>query len=106
MVDTDAPWIRSQGFLQSLVEPSVAAMSAPHLSPQEQEYRKAHFADNRGPTVIGVDVALVVVANVMVGMRLLARRSTKAALMIDDYLIVVALVRRIMKGIICPFCGA
>ena len=47
---------------------------------------------------MAVDAALVVLAVVMVGLRLLARRTTKAALMADDYSIIIAVVRRKLRS--------
>ena len=52
----------------------------------------AQLADNQGPGIIAANLTVVIIATIAVFVRLLVRRSQKAGLGPDDYVVVAALV--------------
>ena len=65
---------------------------ASDITPQELEYQKLHYYDDKAPAVIAGSIILIVFATVNVVLRLLARRMSAASWKADDYSIIVALV--------------
>lgn len=63
------------------------------MDPASLNYQLAHAGDNKTPSFIASVSVVVCLATVGVGLRLLARRLTKATLEADDYVIILALVR-------------
>jgi hypothetical protein len=61
---------------------------------EDVQYRLAHWNDNKGLLVIIVATILIVCASVAVILRLITRKAViKISWQIDDYVILVALVR-------------
>jgi hypothetical protein len=57
------------------------------------QYQLEHWGDDRGPAIIAGSVVLVVVTAIAVALRLVAQKMIKTKFDVDDYLIVVAMVR-------------
>lgn len=53
-----------------------------------------HLHENRGPTLIGVTCMFLLLCFTTTSARFLARRVTRAPLAVDDYLVLIALVRK------------
>lgn len=66
-------------------------------TPEELAYIKAHWHEDKTASVIGINIVLIVLATTAVTLRMWARTVTKAALMIDDVLIVLALVGGLLQ---------
>lgn len=66
------------------------------LLPGDIEYQLKHYYDNQGGVVTGVSIGFFVGASIAVVLRLLARRFTGAGYELDDYVIIVALVNRLI----------
>lgn len=64
------------------------------LTDEEAAYQLAHLNDSKAPSIIASVVILAVLATIAVGLRLIIRGRTKVGYGADDYLIVVAGVRR------------
>jgi hypothetical protein len=64
--------------------------SSPSLA--ELQYQSLHRDDNKGSTLIVIAAVLTATATVAVILRLIARRTIKRPLNIDDFAIIVALV--------------
>ena len=62
----------------------------PSLGPPD--YIRAHFGEDKGPSIIGANVALTAMATLAVVLRLWAKSVTRAAFMADDLMIIVSLV--------------
>ena len=60
-----------------------------------------HPHDSRGSRIIAANVACFLIAFVAVGLRFFARYVAKASLGLDDWLVVIALVSKIVKQGIC-----
>ncbi|KAI9831633.1 MAG: hypothetical protein M1826_003242 [Phylliscum demangeonii] len=67
------------------------SLSLATIDPKDIAYQLTHWHDDRGPLIVGVNVALALLAAVAVILRFWARRLVKAAVREDDYAIVVAL---------------
>lgn len=64
------------------------------LPPQEIEFELAHWNDDKGPLVIIVTTILVVFAMTVVVLRLITRKGIiRISWQVDDYAIIVAMVR-------------
>ena len=66
------------------------------LSPSEILYEEEHINQNRGPEIVASSITCIALAMIAVGLRLLARRASKAGVKYDDYMIIFALVRNDM----------
>lgn len=64
------------------------------LTDEEAAYQLAHLSDSKAPSIIASVVVLAVLATIAIGLRLLIRWRTKVGYGADDYLIIVAGVRR------------
>lgn len=64
------------------------------LSDEEAAYQLAHLDDTKAPSIIASVVLLALLATIAVGLRLAIRWKTKTGFKIDDYLIIVAGVRK------------
>ena len=67
------------------------AMSSLQMTPEVQ-YHIAHVGDNRSADIIAAQSIMLVVAYIAVGLRLLARRVSRAGMGYDDWMILIALV--------------
>ncbi len=63
------------------------------LSKQEIEYEMMHATDNRAPSLITAYAVCLSLAYVAVALRFISRRKSRLALMADDWMLVVGLVR-------------
>jgi len=63
------------------------------LSEQEIGYELVHAGDKRTPSLITAYVVCLSLAYIAVTLRFVSRRKSKNALMADDWMLVVALVR-------------
>ena len=64
------------------------------ISPQEARFQLAHWNDDRGPSLIITTTILVAFAMTTVVLRLITRKAvTKISWQMDDYAIIVAMVR-------------
>jgi len=68
------------------------------LPPAEIEYELAHINQNRGPDMIVSSVICIALASVAVFLRFFARRLSRTQLWFDDYMMVLALVRKFIFG--------
>ena len=63
-------------------------------TPQEAHFELAHWNDDRGPSVIITTTVFVAFAMTTVVLRLITRKAiTKISWQVDDYAIIVAMVR-------------
>ena len=62
------------------------------LSPAEIEYEMSHIKDDRQKEMIVSSAICIAIAIIAVILRLVARRLSRAKIMADDYMIIVALV--------------
>ena len=62
-------------------------------TPADIEHQLLHATDNRGPLVVGLSIALSALATVFVALRFWARSLKASKLAIDDYTIIVSMVR-------------
>lgn len=62
------------------------------LDYQNIEYQLLHHRDDRQREIIGINVALLLLASISVVLRLLGRRFHKAPLKADDYVMIAAMV--------------
>ena len=63
------------------------------LTQQEILYEMEHIGDNKGPSLIAAYAVCISLAYVAVFLRFISRRIGKNALLADDWMVVVALVR-------------
>lgn len=61
------------------------------FSPEEVAREKAHWNDDKSPTVVAGSIILIVTATLAVTLRLISRKFRRLALGADDYMIVLAL---------------
>lgn len=66
------------------------------LPPGEIEYQLAHIHDDRSGELYGTQITCFALACIAVALRLMSRRLIKAKLMADDYMILFALVPRLL----------
>lgn len=64
------------------------------LSLSEILYQEEHISQNRGPDIVVSTTICIALAIMAVGLRLLARRVSKAGVISDDYMMIFALVRK------------
>ena len=62
------------------------------LSPSEIAYEKAHINQTRQPACYGVVITFYIMAIVMVGLRMAARRLQRTRPSLDDYLSVAGII--------------
>ena len=62
------------------------------LDPAQTAYQHAHSSENRAPGMIAAQTTCLVIAILGVSLRFTARRLARAAITVDDYLIILALV--------------
>ena len=68
------------------------------LSPVEIKEEAAHIRDDRGGDMVASCVTCITAAIIAVILRLLARRLSKAKILADDYMIIVALVALLLNS--------
>lgn len=66
------------------------------------EYQRAHWNDDTGPSITIGTAVLLAIAVVSVGTRLFAKRYGRLGWEWDDFLMVLALVRRIAMAFVHP----
>ena len=69
----------------------------PGLPPGEVAYQSAHIHEDRGPLIIGVSVTLITLTTVTVALRFIARWIRQLPWGLDDYFMIPALVRSILR---------
>ncbi|MCJ1421393.1 hypothetical protein MMC32_007756, partial [Xylographa parallela] len=69
------------------------------ISPAELQYQEANIHDNRSAALYGVGIGMFVATTVAVVSRIMCKRSLKAKLTSDDYLIMLALVSHNHKAV-------
>lgn len=62
------------------------------IPPEKLKYMEEHPNDNRAPGIIACGTVCLVTVVIVVAMRFLSRRMSRASLGLDDFLIFIALV--------------
>jgi len=75
-------------------------MSSSEMTPEVQ-YQIAHKGDNRSANIIAAQTIMLVVAYIAVGLRVLARRVSRAGMGSDDWMMLVALVSKAQDTFSC-----
>ena len=68
------------------------------LSPAELKYEAANIKDDRSKDLVVSSIICITCAIIAVILRFIARRLSKAKIMADDYMIVAALVSKILRS--------
>ena len=73
-------------------------------TPQEIAYQEAHITDDKTGSIIAANATCYAIGIIAVALRFLSRRISKIKYELDDWLVVVGLVRPPLPSILHIFC--
>ena len=67
------------------------------LSPSDIQYQLEHLQDNKIPEILGYQIICFILAIIAVILRQVSRRLIRASTQSDDYIILIALVKKLLS---------
>lgn len=67
------------------------------LSPSDIQYQLEHLQDNKVPEILEYQIICFILAIIAVILRLVSRRLHRASIQSDDYMILIALVKKLFS---------